>query len=60
MLRIVDQDHLSISGMDLLWVTFQIIDRYVLLNGHELEETQGDGEGQGCAAVPGGTESFTT
>ena len=46
--------------MDLLWVTFQIIDRYVLLNGHELEETQGDGEGQGCAAVPGGTESFTT
>ena len=46
--------------MDLHWVTFQIIYRYVLLNGHELEETQGDGEGQGCASVPGGTESFTT
>ena len=32
--------------MDLQWVTFEIIYSYVLLNGHEFEQTQGDGEGQ--------------
>ena len=36
--------------MALHWVTFEIIYSYVLLNGHEFEQTQGDGKGQGSLA----------
>ena len=34
------------SGTALHWVTCEIIYSCVLLNGHEFEQTQGDGEGQ--------------
>ena len=38
------------SDVALHWVTFEIIYSYVLLNGHEFEQTQGDGKGQGSLA----------
>ena len=42
---------------------FEIVGWYHWLNGHEFEQTPGDGEGQrslGCAAVHGIAESDTT